>query len=218
MPMRTPWPSPQAPAPLSRYSQTNPRELARPTICPAGTIESQKKNASAQARRQKPERQKPSRPPRLRVQKPGRTSRTVGIVMLGLAVGTAVGYVMNDRFGGGPAVADTTAVLAAEALRPAEPAPPKTTVAPIAARIDPVVERFAWDSTCAVALTGLTAVDDAAVADAFAVARDQATLFEPGIVPTDVVTALEAGHEVPGDLGANVQRTCTAWTERIGVG
>ena len=153
--------------------------------------------------------------------------------MLGLAVGTAAGYVMNDRYGDNPANADNGTMTTANVSAAGAGTGADTTVAPIAARIDPVVERFAWDSTCAVALTGLGGADGSATATALGVAVDQATLFEPGIVPADVATALADGHEqlsvvqrggaaVSGAsvdaVRISVESACSGWTARIDAG
>ena len=144
------------------------------------------------------------------------------MVIVGVGIGVGIAHALQDRIPARTASAASEGVSTVDG-RTAALAPPTT-----AAPIEPAVMRFAWASTCDVAITGVSdgGVDE--IRRAFQVAHDQAALFEEGIVPDDVDTVLgDAYASIVGGqreagagarLGDQIRRACGAWADRIDAG
>jgi hypothetical protein len=163
-----------------------------------------------------------------------RIVRAIVSVVICVGVGTAVGFVLKDRLSTGPAIAESGTTSRGDLIVDPDEAPDTTVAAVIENPVDPTVARFAWDSTCQLAVAGIASRNGPQIIQGLQRAHEHADLFEDGIVPEDVSTALDAGYEgivkpqeIGGEaagteetnsIGAIVEAACAAWSRRINAG
>ena len=152
--------------------------------------------------------------------------QSVSLVVAGVGLGVGISYAFLSEAPETRSFADSSLISGDAIGAPSGPAP--IAVAPT--EIDPGVLRFAWGSTCQVAVEAVRHGSVADIEVALRTAHDQAALFGPGIVPDDVevvlqdaydVTVLKTGGVAPGasgespGLGGRISESCDAWLARI---
>jgi hypothetical protein len=151
-----------------------------------------------------------------------RVLRSLSLIVVGVGLGLGVSSAFRDSApdkGSSTGYDDSTVAPGT----PVESLPP----------FQQEVLRFAWASTCEIALDGVTHGSVGDIRKAFEVAHDDAALFEQGVVPPDVAMILDEAYEVlvmrprgsttdgaptSTGLGRRIGDVCRAWSARIEAG